>query len=522
MSAYSTAKVDKVLREVFANGRGEAGLEVGTDPGLPADEYIQIPECMFKQWCAELTDSEWVRYKKAKHREDESFDLDLAKAEYSSRPGAMVGKPGWVSSGNITVHEGLIYTSYDGVLYELEEVKRPDCSASDLEMFVQANINHIRDSAFDPQTHKWIHACRFWAVVAGFVTTSKSKEWTRVANPASVSDHAKAIAEFVADYSANAWTASAARAASWRKSNHATGGSIVQGFPRKWLQRMNYIVPTPDGAAKTVLMRMLTDAFYIATHASSVHAVLALQVPDDTNHWASIDPSCGMIDDWDIGTSAKIRMAPNTQVAGTAIVTDAVVVLTMMVKEGIAPLLNNTSQVEALVQAFKVVDEHGIACASYAKWFLDGHPERVSAIDFGQKDASYSDLLGELAAVGTKYYQGSTIGEAASLKNAVSQLASPETVATWTTIAASRKRMTGSQIIEAMAAIKGGSTAGVVTKVLAVSEDIVREGVEEYNAETRRIAALVKSSAHLEVSADRVLDNKRRATGTTATTTDST
>lgn len=48
------------------------------------------------------------------------------------------------------------------------------------------------------------------------------------------------------DYNVNTWTACAASATSWRKSNHATGGDIAQGFPRRWLQKENKLNDTID------------------------------------------------------------------------------------------------------------------------------------------------------------------------------------------------------------------------------------------------------------------------------------
>lgn len=92
-----------------------------------------------------------------------------------------------------------------------------------------------------------------------------------------------------------------------------------------------------------------TTAFYVATHAVSVHAALALMLPDNTHHWAVIDPCFGLCTHWDIIESTRMRMSPATQVAGTAMVVDAVVCLKMLVQEGIAPLLESGGGVVALV-----------------------------------------------------------------------------------------------------------------------------------------------------------------------------
>ncbi|CAF1470504.1 unnamed protein product, partial [Didymodactylos carnosus] len=38
-----THDADKYLSDLYTNSKGEAALEVGVDPGLPVNEYIQIP-----------------------------------------------------------------------------------------------------------------------------------------------------------------------------------------------------------------------------------------------------------------------------------------------------------------------------------------------------------------------------------------------------------------------------------------------------------------------------------------------
>ncbi|KAK2703155.1 hypothetical protein QYM36_018296 [Artemia franciscana] len=43
------AVIDPILKKFFSSGPIEAGLEVGTDAGLPGDEYIKIPECYNKR-----------------------------------------------------------------------------------------------------------------------------------------------------------------------------------------------------------------------------------------------------------------------------------------------------------------------------------------------------------------------------------------------------------------------------------------------------------------------------------------
>jgi hypothetical protein len=97
----------------------------------------------------------------------------------------------------------------------------------------------------------------------------------------------------------------------------------------------------------------MTSAFYIATHALSVRAVLALMAPVDNSHWIISDPYMGLIPKWDVGQSAVVRMLSKTQVAGTALVIDAIVVLKMLLLKSLAPLLQNIYQANSLNGAEK-------------------------------------------------------------------------------------------------------------------------------------------------------------------------
>lgn len=493
MATFDAESVNRAFTVLFSNGAGEAGLEVGNDPGLARNEYIQIPLSMKKSWCARI-----------KPGED-----DAAPTAFSGNPSAMAGTAGWVTSGSIIVHDGELWSAHaDGSPdEELDEFHIEPFTAADVRNFVAANLGHIREDDIPADAVSWVLACRFWAVAAGFVVTTTSSEWVEVANPTVFPAQTDEIAAYIAEFHANAWTASAARAASWRKSNHATGGDVVQGFPRRWLNKMGFIRDIPDRNAARVALRAVTAAFYVATHASSVHSVLALMVPEDSDHWACIDPAYGFIAKWDIGRSARIRMEPKTQVAGAAVVVDAVVVLKMTIKEGIAPLLSAISQVEALMTAYEVVAAGGIKCASYAKWFLAGHPEpdEHTPIAFDQKDTAFADLAGELAVIGTKYYQSSTIAGSAALANAADQMCPEDVKATWAAVAANRQRISGQQVIAAVQLLKGSSSVGAVTSIVSGDADSVRAGVAAYNDVLGDLAKRAGVPSVLTVNADRIV-----------------
>jgi len=486
--------LNALLAAIFTNGRGEVGLEVGADPGLPAEQFIQVPNCMIKQWAAKVDPNDphyMAKFPVGKGKGSASKpaveDWDQAKGYDHYR-----GKAGWITSGELYIHGGElkipkeVWATAGHVRVSEFHIEQP--TAVDVEMFITVNAGHIRDNDFSEETQAWVHAVRFWSVVAGFARSSKSSEYTIVETPTEARDGATQLASFVGAYAANAWTASAARATSWRKTNHATGGDLAAGFPRRWLQKMQYISSQGDKAEVARSHRSATSAFYVATHASSPHAVLALMAPEDDDHWALIDPSFGLIHEWEVNESAKIRMVPKTQVAGVAMVTDSVVTIRMLAKEGLAPLLTNLGQAQALADAYGVVEQHGMKTAVYATWFLEGHPEGNEKVAFSQKDASYGALIGELAIVATKYYAGTTISGSASLQNAAQQMGEDTSRTIWTALGRQKSSLSAQQIVRAYARIKGASAAGAVMGLLSADDAEIQTAVGDYNDRNTAVA----------------------------------
>ncbi|CAF0935479.1 unnamed protein product [Didymodactylos carnosus] len=256
-------------------------------------------------------------------------------------PGFYSGKLGWITSGNVKLYNGEIHalltvnnvTNWARII----EFHVEPPTADVMRMFYTVNINHIRDLVLDKSDLMCVHAVRFWGVAAGMVMTTKSHEYTIVENPPTSADDADTFVNFALIYHGNAWTAIAARTTSWQRADHAAGGTIAVGFPRRRLQREGYW--------------------------------------KGEDHCAILDPSCGLIQDRQIGASTTVRMVPNTQVSGTAAVVDAYVVLKMMSDEGIAPLLTHINRLNVLKVAYERVEQYGMRCAPYARWFYDEHPD---------------------------------------------------------------------------------------------------------------------------------------------------
>jgi len=474
-------RLNAALAMVYSNGRGESGLEVGADQGLLTGEHIQIPKCLIKKW--------------------------VAKRE--ATPGTPAASDPTVSTGDVYLHRGEIYAceangSIGARLYDFN-IDHPD--VDDVRKFVAANMTHVRDSELTEVQIKWVHAVRYWAVTAGFVASDKSREYVEVEDPTVIPDSVNEIAEYIVHHSGESWTASAARATSWRKSNHATGGDIASGFPRRWLVKNGFWTSDRDRGKQDRDNKLATSAFYVATHASSVHAVLALMASEDDDHWARINPKYGLIPMWDVHESAKVRMAPKTQVSGVAMVTDAVVTMKMLIKEGLAPLLENYSQHQALATAFAAVETNGIKVATYAGWFLDGHPRGNKKVQFSQKDAAFSDLIGELGIVATTYYRGSTIGESPALGNAAKQMGSTTAKSTWGALARAKTSISPLDTLRVYSRIKGASASLTAKLILSEDEAERSNAIAGYNSNLSTIASAYDVTAYPTVDKNTVEAN---------------
>jgi hypothetical protein len=464
--------VNKRLADFYKNGCGEVGLEVGADAGLSPEQYVQIPASFKKTWAYRLVGT---------NNYDRTADDSIA---------TLTGKPGWTvalpDTMRVVTVEGKWYVrpinTLTGTGQAVDDIYVDPCTYDDVRRFIVANTGHVRDGDLKMDQIWWVHATRFWGLITGLITGSKQREYTYVADPTTDLSAADAMVDQVLSFQNEALTAIAARATSWRKSNHATGGTLAAGFPRRWLTQMKWWPTSGDQATVEPVRRQLTDAFYVATHAAGVHNVLAMMAHTDEGHWACIDPQHGILMKWDIRESTMLRMAPKTQVAGTAWVVDAMVVLRALVGEGLAPLLENISQWQALNSQFKEVERGGVAVAAYAAWFLDGHPNNLAKRNFNQKDSTCADLIGELGAVARRYYKNSTIGQSMALDNAMNQAASETSKNRWAQIAREKTQATQESVIKVYGRITGAAAGKAITDLASDDKDTITAAVGSYNA----------------------------------------
>lgn len=496
--------INRHLNNFFRNGRPEVGLEVGADPGLSPEDYIHIPSSFKKSWA-------YRKVGAAGHGKTSTDTLS-----------SLQGKTNWEQSApgakHVLISNGKYYiANEDGTRgEEIDDFHIDPPTYDDVRRFIAANTGHVRDRDLSMEEIWWVHSTRFWSLVTGLVSGSKQTEYVVVPDPTVGLDATNDIVDRVIAFQDNALTAAAARAASWRKSNHATGGEKAAGFPRRWLQRNGYWPMQGERAAKDAGQLRATAAFYVATHAICVHNALAMMAPTDDCHWAKIDPSFGMSMGWDIRESAMIRIAPKEQVAGTAMVVDAVVVLRMLVSEGLYSLLESQAQWQALYSAYEKVAANGIKVASYASWFLSGHPDGYSRIQFGQKDAQYSTLIGELGAAGKHYYARSTIGDSPALDNAMQQLATETAKLRWTALARAKSSSSNEAVVTAYKKIAGTSASDIIRDIVSDDRATVEAAVTRYNIASRAVAERIGVGQPATLNADEILASDAGVTPATS------
>jgi hypothetical protein len=475
MAQNVSADISLQLSRIFSNGVTGVGLEVGADAGLAPEEYIQIPHAMRKQW-AYRTVGEGGYERKA---EDTTAALaDKANWNIVRADNAAVSVQIYSGEWYVTVpaESGAPRTRVDDVYVDPH-------TYDDLRMFLRVNEGHLREGSLDAEHLYWVQAARFWGTATGLVVGPKNKEYVFVDNPVGDLNSVNDLAGRVASFSNEALTAAAARGVNWRKSNHATGGKIASGMADRWLKVMKFYPEGNDPTDKKLRddREKVTSAFYVGTHAISVHAVLAIMAPEDPGHWAQIDPRYGLVYNWTVMTSTKVRISAMTQVAGTAMVVDAVVVLKQLAASCLAPLLENYSEWRTLMARYREVETMGVRAASYAQWFLDGHPGGVRPSEFNQKDSACAALVGELAVVAKSYYAGSSIGASMALENAKSQLASETCKDLWAALTRERKSASSEAIIQAYKRILGAASAGDIAALASSDKEIARAAVTRYN-----------------------------------------
>jgi len=528
--ALTAAQIDAHLNALLANGRVEVGLEVGADPGLSPNEYIRIPKIMAVGISGTIEGATDLSTSPPKAPGSvaggKGKDKDSGRTSSLGRADKKVsvknpGKSEWmmVFDSNIwdaNTSDGITFTQ-GGVLHDAIG-ETPQSWNAEIRAFIAVNSAHICADEFDDDTVSKIHAIRYWAVKAGFVAGAKTAEYEEVDDPTQEAINAVPAArvQFVSGYTGQALTACVARAASWRKTNHATGGGadgLATGLPRRWMSKEGLWSKDADRSKSIAANKKNTTAFYISTHAAGVHPILALLAPEDRHHFAVIKKKYGFIRQWDVRESAKLRLTPRTQVAGAAMVTDAVEVVKMLITEGLTPFLSNANAITALHAAYQIVSKEGMRVAVYQGWYFGGHPDptRTTRVQFNQKDPGTAALIGELGVVATKFYSGTTISESPALSNAASQLAAASEQTKWSQLARFKASAVSVSTLAAYGRISGASSGAIIDAMASKEEPTVVKAVATYTSALESHATLFGITTFQTPNADLVWKNAELA-----------
>jgi hypothetical protein len=405
-------------------------------------------------------------------------------------------------------HEGKTYYTVrrngEWTNYDVSKVHIGSLTPAMVRDFYTANVVAAAVPGITEELQNFVHACRLVGVISGFVTTHHSREFEIVDTPANTHAGADAFFRyFTADGAiAQFATAISARVSNWRRANHATCGDIASGFAKKVLQRAGFWAHSGDRAEVRAHHRRVTTAFYLGTHPCGVHAGLAAFVPDDSDHFAYVDPRFGYKFDWSLRPSAMARIAPKTQVAGTALVTDSIVVLRSLLKSNLAPLVDNLHQLNALAAAYDEVADKGMRVGVARKWFFADHPDDTRTYEFNQKDEAYAALVGTLATAATTFLAGTTIGQSPALANAAAGAADEAASLKWSALAARRTQMSGDAFVDAATAL--GVAMGSVAGITSTNATVRAAAVDAANGINRAVARALGTNAPDEIDLDDV------------------
>lgn len=489
LSANEVTAITAALSSLSTNGTPEVGLEVGTDQGLPYSAYIRIPESMKRKTIARMIPADFTQY-------------------LTTLPPAPVGTTRAVRPRAIKASDTYTSLHNKAAWFECTEYERSEGKAMSrghvidalvsepvtidmMRDFIAANWDHVNSPPVLDKHRVLVIAVRFWAVVCGLVVEEHNREWVAVENPGNynnVPDMDAAVRE-VAGFQQQSLLFAAARAYNWKKTNHATGGSVAAGFVRKVMGDLWSV--SGDAKSRDKANVSITDAFYAATHGVSVHAALATFAPDGNGHWARYSTEYGGMLAAEVGPSIALRMGGRDAVAGTAQVSDPIKVFALMLSEQLTPLLANRHQIPALLSAYERVLQNSMEFHVGAKWFYGNHPKATPLVAFNQKDEQWFQLAAELAVVSQKYYPGHTISASPALKTLAGQCVDASIDTQWARLYAERKSAAVDQVLSALRIIQGASAAKAVADITAAEEDTVKSGIAAFNtALTSDLAAL--------------------------------
>ena len=302
----------------------------------------------------------------------------------------------------------------------------------------------------------------------GVGLTNHDKKWKVIADPldADVKSCDQSRVQDVLQSATDASTVLCVRAAMFRKTKDASGGSIATGFAKKFLMQKQW--PMKDRAEEN---RSTTD-FYKSVHAASPVALLAMIALEDLGHFSVFSTPCGLRGAIMVHALVKLWVSGADQVAGGSMVSDSLVVLKMLKSEGIIPLIKNTDQLGAFRILHKTLREGGFRAHNAYQYYSSFHSKKSlgEAVHFEQRDASCHPLVCELATIAMTYYKGRTIANIPSLCNAGAASEDSGISSLWKSISLIRSSAPRDVIMTYYGAVKGEDVAAVLGRVVEAND----------------------------------------------------
>ncbi|TLD08129.1 hypothetical protein PspLS_11978 [Pyricularia sp. CBS 133598] len=415
-----------------------SGLKFCVDVCPRVDERIRIPASMKVETWASISPAE-----EGNGQDEEGAEIP------NSPPEEMVN----VSNEVVTIHRGSHYVHHNGRSAKVSLWSPNPTSQKTIKAFIAANAGHIRADEIGQENVLWVHAVRYWSVVAGMVDSNSSSEFVEVEDPdaEAIKEVSPAHSSFVYNYPSQAFSALAAKGVRWRNSGDVAANLMATGWVRRWLESMGYW----SNNGRFTHVRSSRDAnddcnaraslaFSVATQAAGVHPILAMLAPDDDDHFASVRPRWGILHYLHVNVASRFVMTDKLHVADTSMVVEAVGVLARLVAECKVGLIKHAEQVRALLDAYESIKTNGIKVAPYSSWFLEGHPAGNQPVPFNQKSPKFSALVGELAAVAVRYHTAIP----AALLAAEAQLCLPYDRDRWTVLGRVRSETSNDVTVE--------------------------------------------------------------------------
>jgi hypothetical protein len=346
-------------------------------------------------------------------------------------------------------------------------------SADDYKAFLC--VNRDASERVSDNNKRFFHACRLLSLLFGVGLTEHDKEWTVVDDPLKAAKDAIQDSEIAEMTKALRWvpTAVCVRAAMYRKTKHATGGSIAQGFAQKIINQMGW--PYGDDAQK----RISTSDFYSSTHAASPVALLAMISPKDMGHFGIINPLCGIRGTLKSLSSVSLRVVAPDQISGAAMISDSFVVLKMLRSEGLLPLLKNLDQLRSFSTDYFNLKSSGFRAHNSYGYYIRYHPDsaHASLADFNQRNPAHWPLVCELAIIAKRFYKYRTISKSPSLQTAANSSEDSGIDNTWKSLSSMRATAPSGLIASYYYSMKGSNVASSLQKL--VESDITDEEFDE-------------------------------------------